>query len=182
MPQLPPLTTVATVGQYRFGPAMTALSDRQRAFVLNWNNGGGDNGAECARNAGYSDQGDAAKVQAHRMLHDPRIQAAIREDISARFTGDLAETKRLLDEIAQNPQHKDQLKALITRLHHAGLVERTVTEHTGTIELTYEQRIDKLHQLAVQAGKKPEDFLPPGTTISDAEFVEVPQVTLDDLI
>lgn len=63
-----------------FGPAMLALDERRQRFVLNWLANGGKDGAEAARSAGYSDHLEAAKVQACRLLRQPKVIAALREE------------------------------------------------------------------------------------------------------
>lgn len=175
---MPPLAITLTTKMH-LGPAMTVLNDRQRAFVIALNNAGGKNATEAARAAGYIDSGSGGiKVQAHHMLHDPRIQAAILEDARARFVGDLHETLDRIEGIAKNTQHPKQLDALKIKLHHAGMVEvkRTEIDVTGTV--TFEQKIDRLTQLARATGKDPEEVLrrlglQPVPEVTDAEFEDV---------
>lgn len=62
---------------------MSQLSDRQRAFVRSWialgANGTPDNTAAAAA-AGYaSENNEALRVTAHRLAHNPKVQAAILE-------------------------------------------------------------------------------------------------------
>lgn len=68
------------VSSDELGPAMLALDERQRKFVFNWLGNVGRDGAKAAREAGYSDEKDGAKVRAHRLLRSPRIIAALKEE------------------------------------------------------------------------------------------------------
>jgi phage terminase small subunit len=136
---------ITSTDRIECGPAMNALNDRQRKFVMAWNNSGYSNASECARAAGYFDAGNGAiAVQAHSLLHNPRIQAAVIEDAKARLTGDLGSTWDEVDKIAKNPQHTRQLDALKLKLTHAGMIEKTAIEHQITVSPTLEQQIDEL--------------------------------------
>lgn len=167
---------------YRFGPAMSALPEKQRRFVLAYNNAGGGNATEAGRVAGYA-EGEGLRVQAHRLLHNPAVQEAMREDLKARFVGDIAFARDVIKDIAQNPGHKDRHKAAVTLLHHGGLVERTQVEHTGTVTLTVDQKAEQVRQLAAQLGRNAAEFLPK-ELITDADYAENPPTSagLEDLL
>lgn len=164
--------TVSLKHVVKFGPAMMALNDRQRAFVISHNNSGGLNATQSAREAGYGNNRGSQMVTASRLLHDPRIQAAIREDMVTRLNGDLAEVWGHISEIGRNPQHKDQLKALTTMAHHAGMVEITKAhvEHSHTV--TFEQRIERIKRLAASTGTDIRTLGLPQQVI-EAEFSDV---------
>ena len=156
-----------------FGPAMSALNDRRRAFVVAFNNGGGKNATEAARAAGYADTGSGRiRVQAHEMLHDPNVQAALVEDARARLAGDLHATLDIIDDIANNPQHKDRLAAAKMKLHHAGMVEVTKVQHEGTVNVTFDQKLERYKALLAQTGGAADPALAP---FIEAEFTEVPE-------
>lgn len=159
-----------------FGPAMSALTDKRRAFVVALNNAGGRNAAEAARAAGFSDGGGGARVRASEMLHDPNVQAAILEDARARLVGDLPATLNGIDQIATNPQHKDQLKALLTKLHHAGMIEKTMQQVDVKVTVTTEQKVEAIKQRCAELGLDPKDFLP--ANVIDAAFEEVTEPAL----
>lgn len=170
MPPIPQKTmSVTTTVNMRFGPAMTALTEKQRAFVIAYNNSGGINASEAARAAGYASGHGKEWKAAHRQLHDPAVAAAMVEDAIARLRADLPETLDRIDKIASNPQDKNHFKALQMKAHHAGLIETVHTEHTEHIRLTFEQKIERIKALEAQVG---------GQTI-DAEFTEV---SIEDLI
>lgn len=171
------LVTITT--RMRFGPAMSALNPRQRAFVIAYNNAGGKNATECGRQAGYVD-GSGLRQTVHALVHDPKIQGAMREDIAARFTEDLIETKSALDRIARNEQHPKQFDALKVKLHHGGMIERTVVDHNLNVTLTFDQKVEQLKQLAELVGEDPTkalagivDVTP--TTVSDIDATEPEQ-------
>ena len=66
-----------------FGPKMLALRERERRFVwaylCNAMTDGQENGAQAARDAGYSDNKEGCKVSAHRMLHRDGVMEVINE-------------------------------------------------------------------------------------------------------
>jgi phage terminase small subunit len=62
-----------------YGPKMAALSERQRAYVMAMLTNPWKTPTEWAREAGYSDHLEAAKVRAHYLSKDPKIMAAARE-------------------------------------------------------------------------------------------------------
>ena len=154
-----------------FGPAMSALNDRQRAFVVALNNAGGKNATEAARSAGYADDGGASiRNHGNWLLHNPNIQAAIVEDARARIAGDLHATLDIIDDIANNPQHKDRLAAAKVKLHHAGMVEITKVQHEGTVTVTFDQKLERYKALLAQTGGEPDKALAP---FIEGEFTEV---------
>ena len=154
-----------------FGPAMSALNDRQLAFIVAFNNAGGKNATEAARAAGYSDNNTGRiRVQAYEMLHNPNVQAAMVEDARARLAGDLHATLDIIDDIANNPQHKDRLAAAKMKLHHAGMVEVTKVQHEGTVTVTFEQKLERYKALLAQTGGTADPALAP---FIEGEFTEV---------
>ena len=71
---------------YKCGPAMRKLNDRQRAFVTAMLDFGGRDNTKAARAAGYSDPGpEGLRQTAYRLAHDPDIIEAIREEGQARL-------------------------------------------------------------------------------------------------
>jgi hypothetical protein len=152
-----------------FGPAMTALTEMQRNFVFAYNNAGGKNSTEAARAAGYADTINLKRT-AFDLLRNPAIQAAIREDIGARFTADLPATLERINDIASDAGHTKQFDALKLKLHHGGMIEKTVHEHQHTHVLTYEQKVDELKRLAAITGDDPNEVL---AGIVDADATEL---------
>lgn len=141
------LVTTTKTEKIVLGPAMRALNDRQRQFVVNWNNGGGKNAAAAARAAGYSDEQGRAREHAHWLMHNPQVRAAMIEDLQTRFLGDAAEARATLAHMAFTPG-KDQYKALMATLHHGGMIERTIQQVDHKMEITFSQKVDQVKQYA----------------------------------
>jgi phage terminase small subunit len=111
------------------GPAMKALPPRRRAFVDYVVTTGDPVWTNAVVNAGYTSNRDAAAVTAHRLSHDPRITAAIREESVRRVNLHLPLAIRTIIDIAGNPQHKDALKAALAVAGMSGLSPVSRTEH-----------------------------------------------------
>ena len=69
------------------GPAMLKLTEQQRRFVVGWLGARGKNAARVARAAGFSSSSRADAVSAHRLLHNPKIIAALKEEAERQFDG-----------------------------------------------------------------------------------------------
>src|SRR5690349_3017404 len=96
----------------RLGPKMKALNDRQQAFVVALLTQGTRNYAAAARTAGYQgEESGALRVSAHRLAHDERILAALREETERRMQASIGMAAEVLLSIAEDPTHKDRLKA-----------------------------------------------------------------------
>ncbi|MGE3279725.1 MAG: terminase small subunit [Alphaproteobacteria bacterium] len=143
-----------------FGPAMLALNDRQRTWVLAYIETGG-NATEACRRAGYGDsERGSAKIQGYRNKNNPKIQAAIVEMIDGQAKSDGVRVGfQALLEIAGNPQHKDQAKAAIALVNLAGLGITVQHKHDVKIELTVEEKVQQLKQFAEIIGVAPDKVL-----------------------
>lgn len=163
-----PKTEVTLTQKLVLGPAMQALNPRQRAFVIALNNAGGKNRTEAARAAGYSDQTGHARDHANWLMHNPNIQAAIVEDARARFAGLVGANLARLEQIADTPG-PSQLAAVKMSLHHAGLIEKTVSEHTHTVTVSLKDKMAEIERLCEITGDDPAKLLEdvPYDTISD---------------
>lgn len=159
---------VTTTQKMSFGPAMSALNARQRAFVVSYNNAGGKNAAEAYRAAGY--QAAQPRQEAYSLLHDPKIKAAIVEDVQTRLAGCLTDTVQKIIMIGDEPGAK-QLDALKFLAHHGGLIEKSLVQHDHTVTLTFDQKLERARQLALDAGLDPAkeliDITP--TTVTDVD-------------
>jgi phage terminase small subunit len=71
-----------------YGPKMAALSERQRAYIMAMLANPWGDPTKWAREAGYSDHLEAAKVRGHYLAKDPRISAAAREHAVRYLTED----------------------------------------------------------------------------------------------
>lgn len=130
---------------------MTALSEMQRNFVIAHNNAGGKNVTESARAAGYSD-GTGIRAQAHQLISDPKVQAAIVEDMRARLTGNLAEVVEHATKIATTEGHSKQLDAIKFISHHGGMIEKQHIQVEHSLAPSFEEAVARAHQLAEAAG------------------------------
>jgi hypothetical protein len=121
-----------------FGPAMLALDERKRKFVLaviRLQHNGAKNAAAAARAAGYSDHKEACKVQGHLLMHSPRIQAALTEETRRRINLAAAIVATpVVIEIALDKKaaHRDRLHAAEMLFNRGGFAPQT--EHKVTVE------------------------------------------------
>ena len=125
------------------GPAMLALPEQRRRFVIAYTQSVSGNATEAARLAGYSDSSEGAKVAAHRLLHDERIVAAIQEWTERAVFGRGAYIGiQALIEIAADPEHRDRFKAadsladrtgFARQTNHQVRVENADTRHTADL-------------------------------------------------
>lgn len=105
-----------------FGPAMTALNERQRLFVLAMVERPGCTHAQAAREAGYSDVASAAKVRGHHLAQHPGVQAAIHEVTGLRLNANSLLAADALIKIMQSSRSadKDRMKAAGMLLDRTG--------------------------------------------------------------
>lgn len=128
-PILPPL--------HQLPEAVQALrNDRERLFCWNylWNGG---NGAKAAREAGYSDVKEGAKVRAHGLLARQDILDALSE-LGRRYLYSL-QPKALvrLGALLESPDERVAAKAVDMTLSRTGLSERTAIDLNvnGTVKV-----------------------------------------------
>lgn len=109
-------------------PAMQALrQERERAFVWLYMFNGA-NGAKAAREAGYSDVKEGAKVRAHALLHRIDIQEALRE-LTGRYLFSLAPVATIrLGALLKSKNEKVALKAVDMTLSRTGFSERAALD------------------------------------------------------
>jgi len=160
-----------------YGPAMQALSEKQRGFVLAMIEVPGCSHAEAARRAGYSDASEGAKVRGHYCAHNPAIQEAIREEAGKRLNASSLAAAGVLMTLLTDEAilPKDRIKAAGMLLDRSGFgaaqtinVNKTVTRKVDTAEAM--SRIAEFRQ------KFPEQFAKlTGTAlvVIEGEFTEV---------
>ena len=181
-----PIQAIAIVAppDSKLGPKMLALNQRQRKFVTAIMELGDDNFTNAAAAAGYEGDRNILKVTAYRLTHDPKVKSAMLEMAESYMTATSLALTPVLAGIAFNPQHKDQVKALLELMNRSGLHSRT--EHTVNVRNeseTDEALIARFKQLALENGIPVEQVVETikGTGIViDAEFqVVVPEVVED---
>jgi phage terminase small subunit len=145
-----------------FGPAMAALNERQRSFVMAMIEFPGISFADAARRAGYSDVADGAKVRGHYCAHNPTVQAAIREEASKRLNAASLTAANVLMSLLtdEGVEPKDRIKAAGMLLDRSGFgaaqtinVNKHVTDNSGKAVM---ERIEKA---AAVLGIDPETLL-----------------------
>jgi phage terminase small subunit len=167
-----------------YGPAMNALTERQRLFVLALIDNPQAARHHAARAAGFSAVSEGSlRVCAHRLMHDDRVLAALSEETGKRFRSAslLASdflVRMLMDE--EVPM-KERAKVAIAISDRGGFgaaqtinVNKTTTDRTGKAIM---ERIASLSQkLGVDPGKLlagPEPSKLSSPPVVDAEFSEV---------
>jgi hypothetical protein len=158
-----------------YGPAMLALGPKPRRFVLAMAADPFGSAASWARAAGYSDTGGAAKVRAHHLLRNPRVEAAVFEVGRSQLfgVGPILASAVLL-RTAANPKHPQHLRAAEMIANRVGLHEKTEhhvsvshTDRTGVVML---ERIKELAGvLGVDAAKLLGPNAAPGAVVIEHE-------------
>jgi hypothetical protein len=158
-----PLATVPPESE--LGPAMLRLTEKQRRFVLELKLGPVGYGSEvrAARAAGYgktsSDQ--SVKIMAHQVLHNPRVQDALREVGGKLIRAEAFQSIRNTVAIANDLAHKDCLKANLALMDRGGFAVETF--HHITVEKTTpdmvliasEQVLERIRLLTAKLGLAP---------------------------
>lgn len=168
--------TVPDPDEGSLGPAMLGLNVAQRRFALaavmyplakDW---------QIAKAAGYSDRSHGAlRVTAHRLFHDEKILAAIKECADKEIRGSAMLGIATIKKIVRNDLHKDQLKAAQTLVGLAGFtvdqninVNQTLRDESGKAILA------QIAQLAAKLGVPLQQLLGASRPAAiDAEFSEV---------
>ena len=106
-------------------PALSGLTNRQRAFVMALLRNGSSKGnrQRCAKEAGYQGDSRTLRVTAHKLFHNPAIKTALHELAATQLVGFQL---MALDGIAQLAESaKDEavkLKALLALADRSGLL------------------------------------------------------------
>jgi phage terminase small subunit len=154
-----------------FGPAMRALGDRQREWVLRYISNGG-NGPEAAISIGCT-PGNTAYIYSSRNSRDPKVLDAIREEAEKRIKVGAVMAMDVMLEIMNNPTHKDRFKAAQEVANRSGLIVVAKSEVAHTHTDTTDAMIARITNLSKQLGLDPQKLLGSVGVITDAEFVEV---------
>jgi phage terminase small subunit len=133
------------------GPAMLALTPKQRRFVLELRHGPAGYGSEvrAARAAGYGTRSSSdlsMRVLAHQSLHNPRVQDALREVGGKIIRAEAFQSIKTTTAIAHDLTHKDCLKANLALLDRGGFAIET--HHLVTVEHKIDYQKQALEELA----------------------------------
>jgi len=169
---------------------MAALTDLQRKFIYAMYQSPQQTPTEWARTAGYSDNGGSMiRVQAHKLWHDERIQAAILEEGQRLCRGVAPLALRTVMEIMTNPQELGSTRLRASEFFAVRGGVHTVTEQkvSHEIVLNDEQKIERLRVLEAKLGLDPGRLV--GRTLAlrkpaiEAEYEEVPNTSgIEDLL
>jgi hypothetical protein len=127
------------------GPAMRELSPLRRQFVLELRYGPSGYGsairaARASGLVGKKTTDEAARVTTSRVLHDPKVQAALREVGGAWVTAEAFTAIGNVATIANDQEHRDCLRANLALMDRGGFAVET-THH-----VTVEHKIDYTKQ------------------------------------
>ena len=143
-----------------YSPAMRALTEKQRAFVIRYIENPLMSASTAARLAGYSDASGAAKVKAHGNLRSPRVIAAVNEELDKRFRFDAVLGRAVLVEIALDKDHPKRLQAAEALLSRGGFhvmhEQRIKVEH---VDMSGEEMVRRIEQLALKLNMDPVQLL-----------------------
>ena len=137
---------------------MQALSTRERLFVMIMWEQAPISGTQAAIKAGYSDTGRAPAVQAHRMLQNDRIRAAMVEYGKGCQVEDAPELRSLLMKIARSTQHKDQAKVALALYDRAGFNNVVESTLNVNVNITKHEKIAQIRQTLIEQGKSEEEI------------------------
>jgi phage terminase small subunit len=114
------------------GAAMRALTLNQRAFVVALLETGARDNTLAAQMAGFGTNIESQWQAGHRLSHNPKVLAAIREEADKRLKSGAILGASVIVKIAMNDLHKDQLKAAVELCNRGGLLVET--QHRVIVE------------------------------------------------
>lgn len=146
---------------FEFGPKMLALTEMQRRFVLAMASDPLGSRTRWARQAGYSDVKDGARVRAFEVFHNEAVQEAILEYSRGLLNtvGPILATHGLL-EMARKPKGKKYQRAVEMLANRVGLHE--TTEHVVNVnhtDRTTDAVVERIKQMAAALGVDPAQLL-----------------------
>lgn len=162
-------------GDEDLGPAMAALTEGQKGFVLAMLDTGGANLSLCYRSA-YQDAKDEVgiRVNAHRLAHSEKIQAAILEEGRRRLnTGGILAVNTVL-KLCNSANENVRLRAAQTVMDRVpGLSAMTMHKVEVARPESEKQLIREVFELSKQLGLDPRQLLGQQGIAIDAEFEEI---------
>lgn len=136
------------------------MTPKRLAFVKHYVATGGQNGAESARQAGFSEA--RARIEAYELLRDPEVQAAIQAECQNSTKDLLPAINKNLQTILldpANPKHAEMLKWFYGTI---GISPISKSEHKETRELEItEDTLARAKRLAQTFGIDPRRLLGP---------------------
>ncbi len=177
----------AALDQGGYGPAMMALTDRQRAFVIYMFQTGMRSAAAGARAAGAPQgphwDGVHNTVQmrraGHLLLHHPKVQAAMLEYGKGAFRAAAPKAIEMMQALAFNGK-TEQIKLAATReiLDRGGFAPTVNVDHKHTVTISYDEKVNRLKELVRLNGGDPDAVVaglaaPVEPEATDAEYEEV---------
>lgn len=172
-------------GQY--GPAMKAIKPQWRRFIHIYLANGGRNATRAYLEAGFGGDAIAAKTNASRILHDERMQAALREETKKMMVGNAPLAQSVVEQILDNPtaSAKDKLTAAKMIWDRTGFIAATEHQVKQTVTLNAEQLHAELALFAKELGLDMKQVLGPNfqqpMALIEADFEEVPEGSLEGL-
>lgn len=146
---------------------MQSLRDRERkfvwAFLLNSMTDGKENGAQAARDAGYSDTGEGCKVRAHALLHREDVIDAMQEVAGRELRGLAIPAVAALGRLLAKPEHGDHRKAIEMVLERVAPARTQIdVNHSGEVNVNHTDAaiadLRRLKELGVPREKLLETF------------------------
>lgn len=132
-------------------PAMAKLTEQQRRFVIAVLQQTVLNASQAAEAAGYGLPG--IRVRAFELMHNPKVMAALKDEMSKRIALGAIVGIYGLQAIASDPDHKDHLKACVALADRGGyspIVQQEIkVEHT---DRTGAALMDRIKELAAKHG------------------------------
>ena len=118
--------TIWSMKTYKLGPKMTALTDKQREFVLAVFTAQSHTEAYRLAFPGVNDE--TARTNAARLMRSEKVIEAINEEARKRPSTLLPIALRVLEDTMKNPKDKDRLAAAKQVIGMAGLGPVNITE------------------------------------------------------
>lgn len=161
-----------------YGPAMSALTEKQRGFVLALIEFPGISLAAAARRAGYSDVAEGAKVTGCRLARQDQIQVAMREEAGKVLNASSLVAAGVLMAILTDDgvDAKDRIKAAGMLLDRSGFgAAQTINVNKTTTDRTGKAIMGRIAELAGKLGVDSTKLLAVGNpaTVVEGEFSEV---------
>lgn len=150
------------------GPAMKRLTPLQRNFVRLYVDFPRRPKWKLVKAAGYQNSDGGLRVQAHHLVRDMKVLAAIAEETARRAPLDAALSRAILLQIAST-KGKEQLRAAQALGDRTGFVaeQKHVVEHRDE---SPESKLERLGQLAALLGIDPASLI--GANVGGPKLIE----------